>query len=205
MSKKEKCDKIEENVLAKGNKTIKQIAHLADIHIMKEERHDEYRKVFKNLYDSLSETLEKDVSVIVICGDIIHDKNYITSQSLRILIEFMKGLTNIADVIVIPGNHDVVITNPDKNTIASLLETDVLKTKNKLYYFDEQGYYAYYNILFGYTDMISDTVLSGNIKTDKIKIALYHGTISGSKVTNENGEYVFTSETNNRLFSLKSF
>jgi hypothetical protein len=52
------------------------------------------------------------------------------------------------------------------------------------------------------TSIFSKNVIPCKIDTDKTKIALYHGTIYGSKT---DLDYEFTQDTNNRLFSLKDF
>ena len=96
------------------NKHINYIYHLADIHIRPLDRHDEYRHVFNNLYEFLHNERNIKESLIVICGDIIHEKDKITPELILLLREFLKNLSNITDVILFSGNHDLIENNLER-------------------------------------------------------------------------------------------
>ena len=53
------------------------IAHISDTQIRNFRRHDEYRKSYANLYQSLR---EKKVDLIVLVGDIAHTKTQISPE-----------------------------------------------------------------------------------------------------------------------------
>ena len=82
---------------------VKKIAHLADIHIRKLHRFNEYREVFQNLYKKLK---HHKPDLIYIGGDVVHGKLDTSPEETRMVADFFLSLCNIAPTIVIPGNHD---------------------------------------------------------------------------------------------------
>jgi DNA repair exonuclease SbcCD nuclease subunit len=160
---------------------IRYIIHLADIHIRKKEREEEYREVFDNLYNDLKrKKINKENSLIVVCGDILHDKSDLHPVSVKLTKDFFIMLCKITSTIVIPGNHDVSLLNQDHNSLESILKN--LETENALYLLNNEGYYEYNNILFGHTRFgFSKSVLKCNLDFDGLKIGLYHGIVTGGK------------------------
>lgn len=191
-------------VLDNSGKKIEYVCHLADIHIRKKDRYDEYSEVFQNLYnDIISQKLDSDNSVIVICGDILNNKTELHPISVSLTKDFFIALCEITDVICISGNHDLAMDNSDMNSLASIIERG-LKTKNKLFLLQNNDIYLYNNIIFGVTTMFADTVTKCKIDEKKIKIALYHGIIEGVKT--ENGILLEKyKDSNTRLFNNKDF
>jgi len=179
-------------------KNIKFVVHLADIHIHKREREDEYRKVFNNLYDDLKkQKLNNKNSVIVVCGDVIHDKIDLHPISVSLTRDFFVLLCEITDVIVISGNHDISLSNIEHNSLYSIIGKN-LNTKNDLFMLLDNGLYEYNNIIFGHTKFgdalkVQDCKLS----TDKFKCALYHGTLSTAM--DESG-HVYKNDGDNKKY-----
>ena len=87
------------------------IAHLADTHIRNLKYHEEYRVVFKRLYQILR---EKKVDYIVHCGDIAHTKTQISPEFVQMCSWFFKSLADIAPTYIIPGNHDGNLRNSSR-------------------------------------------------------------------------------------------
>ena len=87
---------------------VKFIYHLADIHIRNYDRHDEYKLIFEKLYKKLKNS---EKGIIIIAGDILHQKTHLTAESFKYLWDFFDKLTDIMPTIVIPGNHDGNINN----------------------------------------------------------------------------------------------
>lgn len=86
---------------------IKNIIQIADIHIRPINRHLEYQDVFKNLYDYLK-TLNKNDTIVCICGDIFHSKDKLLSETIVIYYDFIYNLSILVDkVYIILGNHDL--------------------------------------------------------------------------------------------------
>ena len=72
--------------LERDRREIRYVVHLSDIHIRKNTRIKEYREVFNRLFDKLNELNLNNV--IVVTGDIIHDKSILTGESVNLLKDF---------------------------------------------------------------------------------------------------------------------
>lgn len=172
-------ESLDENLLDDGNE-IKKIYHVSDIHISRyDDRHDEYLFVFKNLVNEIKKDMQH--AVIVLCGDILHEKNMLSPQQLLLTKNFFIMLSDLLPCFVIIGNHDI---SPHGNTIDSL--TPILKnldTKNRIYLLLEDKCYHYNNLTFGVTSMFTKEVTPCTVE-NKIKIGLYHGTLKGTKLQN---------------------
>ena len=93
---------------------MKKLFHISDIHIRngdkKTSRYEEYSIVFDNLFVSLKTNIEKyelDKTdyLIIVSGDIFHNKNVIGNFGLELYNKFIKGLTDIGRTIIFHGNH----------------------------------------------------------------------------------------------------
>ena len=162
----------------------KRIYHISDIHIRNTEYHIiEYLHVFDNLYkylESFSES-DKNEGLIVITGDILHNKDRLTPLCISLCVDFLSKLANIMTTIIIAGNHDFNMKNLEQQDALSSI---LYKRKiNNLHYLRESGIYNFNNILFGVSSLIDNKFISANeIETsDKIKIGLYHGAVSNSR------------------------
>lgn len=106
---------------------VKLVIHCSDIHIRAKMRFDEYSEQLSKFIDrckELSKDYEQDEVRIVIAGDLVHQKNTITPELMVFTSAFIRQLESIAKVIVIAGNHDLIVNNTDKkDTITSLFET----------------------------------------------------------------------------------
>ena len=170
-----------------NTKRVKYIHHMSDIHIRLENtRHEEYRQVFSRLYKKINKN--KEESIIVICGDILHSKLELSPECVQLTMEFFKELANITDLIIIAGNHDCCMTNLTKlDSLTPLIEE--IKANNNIYYLKYSDAYTYGNITFGVSSVLDGNtkiIKAQDIYSDNIKIALYHGCIYGSKDFNNN-------------------
>jgi len=116
--------------------TYKYIIHLADIHIRTGtetySRYNEYLTVFENLKNSLLlNNINKDNSIILVAGDIFHNKNKVENFGLNLFKQFITILTTIATTVIIPGNHDFLQQYPND---PSLLDSILLTNIKNLYY-----------------------------------------------------------------------
>jgi len=179
---------------------IHNIIHISDIHIRsgdsKKSRYDEYISVFNNLAESISQqpSILNKSAVIVITGDIFHDKNRIGPSGIKIAIHLLQKLSTLATVIVIRGNHDYRQDHPtEHDMISALISYDI----PNVIYFDRTDIHTFQNISFGLT-AIQETLLYGStsgiannlppfpVPSDKntYKVALFHGTINGCTLQN---------------------
>jgi len=172
-------------ILQQDNYDIQYIIHISDIHIRKYDRHNEYLEVFNELYKSLIESnYTQKNSIIIITGDILHDKNHLTPNSVDLLKEFFLILTKITTVIAIIGNHDLNLSNNSLDSITPVINKSFNSSKYPIYLLLKNGIYEYNNLQIGLTDLFSKQVTSTDIiPKDKrgsfVKIGLYHGIIHG--------------------------
>lgn len=153
------------------------IAHISDVHIHNNKYHEEYRIVFEKLFVKLK---EQKPDVIAITGDLAHSKNNISPEFVELCSWFLDKLSEIAETIVVPGNHDGILNNLDRQDALSPI-INILSNKGCNIKYLKQSCEYHYNDEFCFNNMsIFDR--KGWVKpTDmsKVNIALYHGTIRG--------------------------
>lgn len=175
-----------------GITEIKYIYHISDIHIKNTSRHDEYREVFERVYQTIRDRVKnKKSSIVVLTGDIMHTKTELSPEAVSIAAKLFKNLSEIIPVILIPGNHDMNLSNKNRMDALTPIVEDVGNLSN-FYYLKKSGIYQYYNILFGFTSVIDDIFINASkIKKEHVKkikqknifkIALYHGPVHGSEL-----------------------
>jgi DNA repair exonuclease SbcCD ATPase subunit len=166
--------------------TIKYIIHLSDIHIRLNYRHQEYRDVFKKLYyeiDNLKLLFEN--VLIIITGDLLHDKTSLTSECIILCNEFLNELSKRFRTIIIPGNHDGFLNNSEKiDNISGILYG---KNIENLVYLKYSQIYECENIVFGISSVFDNKFIKIdelNNYNNKTKISLYHGMVGNIKLQN---------------------
>ena len=177
---------------------IKTIYHISDIHIRtgnyEESRYDEYQKVFSNLINEFKKKKDIKDSIIVVTGDIVHNKSKIESSGINLFNYLFSNLTKLTKVYIIRGNHDYQQHNQNEIDLLSALINNC--NYDNLHYLNQTGTYEIDNIELGVmaiNDVLKAGDTSGHVeelpdfpkpKTDKLKIALYHGI-----VIDENNEF----------------
>ena len=161
------------------------IYHISDIHIRNTTyHHEEYIYVFNELYNYIRETKTEE-SIIVICGDILHNEQ-LNNISEILCIDFFDNLNKLLPTIIIAGNHDYYMnTEVDHDSLQTILYKRKKELKN-IYYLRESGIYNCGNINFSVSSIINNKeklfIESKDLPDDgTIKIALYHGPIINSK------------------------
>jgi DNA repair exonuclease SbcCD ATPase subunit/DNA repair exonuclease SbcCD nuclease subunit len=153
------------------------IAHISDTHIKNLKYHYEYRVVFEQLYEKLR---EEEVDYIVHTGDLAHTKTQLSPEFFEMASDFLRNLADIAPTYCLLGNHDGNLKNSSRQDaltpIVMALEhpnLHLLKDAGETNINDE----VCLNVLsvFDRENWIKPT------NTDKINIALYHGSISNCK------------------------
>lgn len=173
---------------------IKCVIHTADIHIRNVLRHEEYSEQllkFISKCKEIASKFDKDEVRIVIAGDLVHQKNNISNELFTFTSTFIRALEEIAKVIVISGNHDLVVNNINReDTMSALFTTanfaNTIFLDRELEYVS--GLYKDDNIIWALYSIYSDynnPEFNDDIKKDGNKIiGLYHGTVIGSQVNN---------------------
>src|SRR5271154_803694 len=94
---------------------ITHIYHIADIHIRRDNsRYDEYRQIFNKFYKILEKDENITTALLVIAGDILHQKDSLSPDCVELTCEFFNKVSNLVETVVIPGNHDLVENNTNK-------------------------------------------------------------------------------------------
>lgn len=174
---------------------IKLVIQVSDIHIRNVLRHEEYAEqlsIFLDKCRELCDGYHSDEVRIVICGDIVHQKNTISNELITFTSMFIRQLEEIAKVIVIGGNHDLVVNNTHRtDTLTAIFETASFSNTHfldlELGY--ESGYVVDDNIIWALYSIYSD-FQKPNIDDAKEQypnntiIGLYHGMIVGAMLDN---------------------
>ena len=152
-------------------------AHISDTHIKNLKYHYEYRIIFEQLYEKLR---EEKVDYIVHTGDVAHTKTQISPEYVELCAQFFENLANIAPTYAILGNHDGNLKNSSRQDALTPIfnaldhpNLHLLKDSGETNIGDK----FCFNVLsvFDRENWIKPT------DTDKINIALYHGSISNCK------------------------
>jgi len=167
---------------------VKKIIHLADIHLRTFRMHEEYMSVFKNLMSDLTDLLseyKKEEIRIVIAGDLVHQKIVISNEQLMLGTWFLRKLEEIAPVIMIAGNHDLLENNKDRiDSISPMVQFLFDKNVN---YFKESKCYLDDNIVWCVYSIFEDNsrpdieAAREQFGNDKTYIGLYHAPIINAK------------------------
>lgn len=176
---------------------IKLIIQCSDIHVRNTQRHEEYAEqlgIFIEKCRDLASAYRKEEVRIVVCGDLLHQKNNITPELFSLVSIFLRELSSIARVIVIAGNHDLIVNNTNKkDALTALFETanfdnvvflDYILDFNSGYVYDENITWVVYSI---YDDYMKPSFEEAKIEKPENKvIGLYHGMIVGASLDNGN-------------------
>lgn len=160
---------------------IKYIHHISDVHIRLLKRHAEFKKVFETLYNNIKNNLEN--SIIILTGDIVHSKVEISPELIDVTSEFFTKLADLTKLIIIPGNHDCNLNNKSRlDSLSPIIENlkhpNIIYSKNTEIIELENLQIAHQSIFSEKSQFVNPTMLD----PDKVKIALYHGTVSGAKI-----------------------
>jgi DNA repair exonuclease SbcCD nuclease subunit len=163
-------------------------AHIADTHIKNLKYHHEYRAVFEQLYDKLK---EENVDAIVHCGDIAHTKTQISPEFVEMCSDFFRNLATIAPTYIILGNHDGNLKNSSRQDALTPI-VDALDLQHLHLLKDSGETHIGENFCLNVLSVFDEENWCKPTDTEKINIALYHGSISGVKTdigwTMEHGE-----------------
>ena len=157
---------------------MKRIAHISDTHIRNLKYHEEYKHVFKEIYDSLK---QEQPDYIVHTGDLAHTKTQLSPEYFEMASHFLKSLADIAPTIMILGNHDGNLKNGDRQDavtpiIEALQHPNFTLLKNSGEYSPEPG------LTFNVLSVFDRESWQKPSNSNAINIALYHGAIFGSQV-----------------------
>lgn len=162
--------------------------HFSDIQIRPLGRHDEFKSLFKKLYKSLIDNNACDNnSIIVVCGDIVQEKDKLKPETIMIMREFFKNLSLITNcVVLIAGNHDLLENNKERLDNITPIITDL----DNIHYLKNTGEYLINGVNFVVNSIIDNKFIkniNGKNKNKNKKIfnvGLYHGMLNGCVLDN---------------------
>jgi len=163
-------------------KNVEKVYHLADIHIRNVKRHTEYVGVFENFYNQVKQD-NYDNALIFIGGDIAHAKTEMSPELIKQISSFLRECSKLHPTLVIAGNHDCNLNNPDRLDVISPI-MDMMDDDN-LFYLKDSGVYKIGDVAFGVFGIFDDPaeyVNGQDIDDPEIttKIAVYHGAVKRS-------------------------
>lgn len=156
------------------------IAHISDIHIHNYKMLDEQKQVFEKLYESLK---QEKPDYIFLTGDVFHVKTNITPEAYETCYNFFLSLSEITDVHMIIGNHDISLSNKGRLDSITPVFNAVKKIKNNIYFHKYTGTFALNNDTQVYVLSFLDKAYEKQKfepDPDKINIVLYHGGVKGA-------------------------
>ena len=153
------------------------IAHIADTHIRNLKFHDEYRVVFRKIYQKLR---DQGVDAIVHCGDLAHTKTQLSPEYFALATEFLYNLAEIAPTYIILGNHDGNLKNSAREDAVTPIVT-ALKHANLRLLKDSGEYNFNGNLTFNVKSIFDRDNWIEPTDQSRVNIGLYHGAVMGSK------------------------
>jgi DNA repair exonuclease SbcCD nuclease subunit len=167
---------------------IKKVVHLADIHIRTFRLHDEYKDVFKTLLKDLRELLsdyQREEIRILLAGDLVHQKIVISNEQLILGTWFIRKLEEIAPVVIIAGNHDLLENNKDRmDSITPMVQflgdKEINFFKESKCYMDDNIVWCVYSI-FEENKRPNIEGARTEFGDDKTYIGLFHAPIINAK------------------------
>jgi DNA repair exonuclease SbcCD nuclease subunit len=120
----------------------KKIYHLSDIHIPLFKNINKYKTILGDVVLDISEkhkTYKYEEGIIMIAGDLVHQKITISNEQILVLSWFLRELEKICKVVIFAGNHDLLENNKERvDTITPIIE--MLSLKNLVYLDKELEY-----------------------------------------------------------------
>ncbi len=167
---------------------VKLIVHIADIHIRTYRLHEEYKEVFITFLNQLRNQLkdaDKSEIRIALVGDLVHQKIIISNEQLILGTWFLRKLEEIAPVIIIAGNHDLLENNKDRvdsitPMVQFLPDTNINFFKESKCYLDDNIVWCVYSI-FEENNMPDLESARREFGNDKTYVGLYHAPILNAK------------------------
>lgn len=180
---------------------IKRILHVSDLHIRSGDsqvsRYEEY-KVQIDRFLAAAAKFDYDSTVIVVTGDLFHDKSKMGPCGQMLAQQLFRGLSQVAvQTVVIMGNHDYRQDAPQEPDLIKPFFDDV---PENVHYLDETTLWQHEDVEFGVLH-VKETLVKGagsgivtqlpefpmptqDDPTIKYSVALFHGSFGGALLQN---------------------
>lgn len=162
------------------------IIHISDVHIRNLKYHEEYRRVFDNLYKEI-ERIKPDF--VINTGDTAHTKTQISPEFVDLCSHHIRSISNICDYHILLGNHDLNLMNPNRQDAITPIVESI--GRENVFLHKKSGVVSLNDAtdlyVFSCADKKNYPLKEKELESDKIKIGLYHGVVH-SAVTDSNWE-----------------
>lgn len=161
---------------------------MGDIHIRTYRQHDEYQEVFKTLITQITDLVKdykREEVRIVIAGDLVHQKIIISNEQLMLGTWFLRKLEEIAPIIIIAGNHDLLENNKDRldsitPMVQFLPDANINYFKESKCYLDDDIVWCVYSI-YEENERPDIEGARKQFGSDKTYIGLFHAPVANAK------------------------
>jgi DNA repair exonuclease SbcCD nuclease subunit len=152
------------------------IVHVSDIHVKNFKFHKQYNEIFADLYEKVRD-IKPDI--IVNTGDTAHTKLDLSPAYFEMTAKLFENLASIAPLHVILGNHDLNLSNKDRQDAVTPI-VEALKNPNIiLHKYSEKFNIGDFN--FHVLSIVDEENWDLNVDESKVNIALFHGSVEGSQ------------------------
>jgi DNA repair exonuclease SbcCD ATPase subunit/DNA repair exonuclease SbcCD nuclease subunit len=198
------------------------IYQISDIHIHLYKRHNEYTEVFdkviqylkseKTHYEPDNKSNRNSSLLCIITGDILHSKSDLSPECVALTYKFIKEISEVIPVVVIPGNHDLNMNN--KNRLDSLTPIICdLPAYNPVYYLNTTGVWQYGNLTLAHASIFDYIIprldqiqnADNHPMTTNVNIILFHGRIDGVLLFNGTNVQGEENGLNKKVITLSDF
>jgi DNA repair exonuclease SbcCD nuclease subunit len=129
--------------------------------------------------NAIEQWRELEPDRIVFTGDLVHSKNQLTPELIEMVSWILTECAKITKTIIIPGNHDAVISNLDRlDTLSPIINS--LNNDNIVYYKD-RGVYEDENVSWCVYSQFQGNIPPDIMESKGKRIGLFHGPIQGMK------------------------
>ena len=163
------------------------IALISDIHIRPNTYIDEMDYTFDKLFESL---INEKAELAIIGGDTFHTKLTVSNEYFDFAITKFRRLAEICPFIIIPGNHDLALTNQARlDSISPII--NAINRPDRVYYSKHSESFSLFNkigIKFHHLSILDKRdkwAKKEKLSENEINIALYHGSVNNSVLDND--------------------
>jgi len=149
--------------------------------------HDEYKEVFEQFISEIKDyckDFEYDEARIVIVGDLVHQKITISNEQLLLTTWFLQQLVEVAPLVIVAGNHDLLENNKDRmDSISPMIQLinnpNIRFYKESECYLDDNIVWCNYST-FEHNEKPDIELGRKQYGDDKTYIGLFHAPIAGA-------------------------
>ena len=153
------------------------IVHISDIHVKNFKYHKQYNEIFETLYAKIREVKP---DIIVNTGDTAHTKLDLSPSYFEMTTKLFENLADIAPLHIILGNHDLNLSNKDRQDAVTPI-VEALKNPNIFLHKYSEKFTLFDNFNFHVLSIVDEENWNLDVEDDKVNIALFHGSVEGSQ------------------------